>query len=1562
MAGGSAVFLDVLPSMARFGTNLTRNASVQAAKAGQAVGRTFSAAMDAGAAKGGSGATAAVAQLEAAAKKAERVIQSEKARIYQARQAEVAATKQVAAAEAGLAAQRAKHGAESAQALRAEAGLATARGKVGIMSTRTTAIEDQLRAAYSEQKVITQQLGAAQNVTTKRTGLLARGMSGLARAGEPIAGAMGLAAGGIRRVAVESLATLKPLASMAGGFAAIVGIGKVVTLGNQYTKTMNELQAVTASTDTQMAQTSATARALGSDLSLPATSGADAAAIMVELAKGGMTLKGSMDAAKGTIQLAAAAQIDGATAAEVQANALNQFGLAAKDAGMVADVLANTANAAAGGVTDIATSLKYVGPVARSLGIDVKDTASSIGLLANQGLKGDTAGTALRGMLASLAKPSKQAQKGVDALGLSVFDSQGKFVGMRAVIESLSKAQKEMTQEQFAVNSVLAFGREPLAAITALASEGTKGFDGMSKAVGRQGGAAEVAQSQMKGLGGAMDKLESQLEDVALSIYQTVTPALTAAANGIAGGLDGASGKVEGFLKSAGAISKLAATGVGGPSFTMDTGLMANSPAVKGILAARGLIVGALGDIRTFITSGLIPSLKNAAVAVLPLVAIFGGIFLAVLRGVAAVLAHVIAPALVAVTGFFRDNQWAAIALAGVLSTLVLAYLSMRVVPAVIGAVTTATLIAKRAQEGFALASYGTAAAMQAQGRAGKLGVATFVLWKVAVTTAKAVGFAFVAATRGMAAAQIAFNIAANANPLGLLVLGIVAVVAAVTALVAGVIWAYKNLGWFKTAVDAVWSGIQIGVKAVGAAAVWLWQSVFVPAWKGIATAAMWAWTNVLQPAFTGIVVGGKAVGAAFVWLWQSVIQPTFAWIGNAARAVGGAFVWLWQSVVSPVLTWIGNAARGLWDGFLFPVFDLIRAMVRTVLGAAFVWLRDSVIVPVVNGIVTALRWFSGVASSVFLAVVGFVRNTLGAAFVWLRDTVILPVFNGLVSVTLWWWRTTVSNFTAVVNFVRGVLGAVFTWLRDSVIRPVFTFIAGVFVTWWSGVRATFTAVVSFLRSTLGPVFTWLRDSVIRPVFDGIKGAISNTWRNGIRPIFDAVKNFAMKTIPDAFTKMKEGVKGAWDAVKTTAKAPIKFVVNTVINDALIGNFNKVATAFGTKKMSTISLPEGFNRGGVVPGYQPAKRDDAGLHPLRRGEGILVPEVVRALGPSFVHGLNRAGNTGGVGAVKRAAGFAQGGVVGAVTSGWDWAKGAAGKAWDWGKNAAETAANVVTDPMGTLGKLVKSVIGRIPGAGNMVDMAGGMGRKVLDTAVSVLKRIGEGGSGAGTGKNGDLPRSALMKVSGFAPGSGVGAMGGYLRIAAARAWQMMQKASGGALGLTEGYRDLANQNKRWAMYRAGGNLAALPGTSVHGLGNAADIGAGQGWARANGARYGWVNTGLGFSQREPWHFEYKGRPGAAAGGMALGGIVDRPSLYDDGGELQVGTHLYAKNTREPEYALPEGRLVEIVEKASRNSGGSGDTVNLTATIGGTGNHHEDLRDVRRAVTNRRRGGRGRKSR
>lgn len=319
--------------------------------------------------------------------------------------------------------------------------------------------------------------------------------------------------------------------AVASGLAG-VGVGKAISstlaIGTQFQDQLNTLGAVTRANAKDMAAVRAEARALGNDLTLPATSAKDAAEAMTELAKGGLSVDSSMKAAKGTLQLAAAAQIEAGEAATIQARALNAFALGADKAGHVADVLANVANAATGEISDFALGLAQSGAVAHSFGITLDGTAAALGIFANAGIAGSDAGTSLKSMLLALASPSAPAAKALKVLGVNAFDAQGKFVGLAVVSDQLADAQKRLTKQQFLAAASTAFGSDAARAAAIFADEGAKGFDAMARAVSKQGGAAEVAAAKTKGLGGAIEGFKSQVETIQIDAFTRAAPGLEA--------------------------------------------------------------------------------------------------------------------------------------------------------------------------------------------------------------------------------------------------------------------------------------------------------------------------------------------------------------------------------------------------------------------------------------------------------------------------------------------------------------------------------------------------------------------------------------------------------------------------------------------------------------------------------------------------------------------------------------------------------------------------------------------------------------------------------------------------------------------------------------------------------------------------------------------------------------------------------------------------------------------------------------------------------------------------
>ena len=198
--------------------------------------------------------------------------------------------------------------------------------------------------------------------------------------------------------------------------AAVVA-GSALKMAADYETSMNVMQASSGATGAEMKAIGDLAIKLGADMTLPSTSAKDAADAMLELNKAGISVTDTMAAAKGVLQLSAAAQIGNAEAAKITAGALNMFKLSGDKATMVADLLAAGANKSAADINQMAMALQMSGNVAAGVGMSIGEVTTAISLMANQGVLGSDAGTSLKTMLMRLTAPTKDAAAAMRELG-----------------------------------------------------------------------------------------------------------------------------------------------------------------------------------------------------------------------------------------------------------------------------------------------------------------------------------------------------------------------------------------------------------------------------------------------------------------------------------------------------------------------------------------------------------------------------------------------------------------------------------------------------------------------------------------------------------------------------------------------------------------------------------------------------------------------------------------------------------------------------------------------------------------------------------------------------------------------------------------------------------------------------------------------------------------------------------------------------------------------------------------------------------------------------------------
>ena len=300
------------------------------------------------------------------------------------------------------------------------------------------------------------------------------------------------------------------------GAAIGAGIAVAVKSAADFESKMSAVKAVSGATAGEMQQLTDKALQLGKETKFSAS---EAASAIEELVKAGISVPDVMNgAADATVALAAAGEIDLARAAEISANAMNQFKLEAGDLPHVADLLAGAANASAVSVDDLGEALNYVGPVAQSMGVSIDDTAAALAILGNNGIKGSAAGTALRGTLLGLTPTTEKQRKEFEKLGLITkdganifYDAQGNMKPLGDVMQILNDKTKNLSKEEKAAFYEGAFGRNAMTAATILGGETAASFDKMSESIGKVK-AADVAAARLDNFKGTLEELKGSIE------------------------------------------------------------------------------------------------------------------------------------------------------------------------------------------------------------------------------------------------------------------------------------------------------------------------------------------------------------------------------------------------------------------------------------------------------------------------------------------------------------------------------------------------------------------------------------------------------------------------------------------------------------------------------------------------------------------------------------------------------------------------------------------------------------------------------------------------------------------------------------------------------------------------------------------------------------------------------------------------------------------------------------------------------------------------------------------
>ncbi len=294
--------------------------------------------------------------------------------------------------------------------------------------------------------------------------------------------------------------------------------GASVYVASNYNASMNRVAAVSQATAAEMEQLSLQAKELGRTTRYSAVEAADA---MGFLGMAGLKTDQIISAMPSTLQLAAAAQLDLAEAADITTNILTGYSMSTEELGHANDVLVSAFTGANTSLSQLGEAMKYVAPVASGMGQSFEGATTAIALLGNAGIQGSMAGTTLRGALGALANPTQQAASIMQEFGIRVTDSQGQLLQMADIIEQFEKSGIDATK------MMELFGLRAGPGMISLVEQGSVAFRAFEKRLESSGGIAQrVADKNMEGLSGALVEMKSVLEGVSLEIGEALTPAI----------------------------------------------------------------------------------------------------------------------------------------------------------------------------------------------------------------------------------------------------------------------------------------------------------------------------------------------------------------------------------------------------------------------------------------------------------------------------------------------------------------------------------------------------------------------------------------------------------------------------------------------------------------------------------------------------------------------------------------------------------------------------------------------------------------------------------------------------------------------------------------------------------------------------------------------------------------------------------------------------------------------------------------------------------------------------
>ena len=287
---------------------------------------------------------------------------------------------------------------------------------------------------------------------------------------------------------------------------------------------MSKVGAISQASSEELEKLTAVAKEMGASTAFTAT---EAGQALEYMSMAGWKTNAMIAGLPPILNLAQASGESLASVSDIVTDAMTGFGLGANEAGRFADVLAAASSSANTNVGMMGETFKYVSPLAGAMKYSIEDVAKATGLLANVGIKGSNAGTALRSMFTQLNKPSKEAAAILDKWNLKLSNADGTMKPLNQTMIELRERFASLTDAQKTSVAATLVGQEAMSGLLAIVNASEEDFNKLGDAItGSMGMANKMALQMVDNVDGALTMVSSKFESFQIKVGDKILPAL----------------------------------------------------------------------------------------------------------------------------------------------------------------------------------------------------------------------------------------------------------------------------------------------------------------------------------------------------------------------------------------------------------------------------------------------------------------------------------------------------------------------------------------------------------------------------------------------------------------------------------------------------------------------------------------------------------------------------------------------------------------------------------------------------------------------------------------------------------------------------------------------------------------------------------------------------------------------------------------------------------------------------------------------------------------------------